>query len=849
MSVSTHLHLYWWRLRAHPLQELLAGAGVMIGVALAFAVMVANGSIGASSDAIVRSVIGTADLQLASRDSNGTHARTLELARAMPGVEHAAPVLDLRGMLAVGDAEVPVQVASIDSDLARMSGRFGPLAGGLGLIDGLMVTTAAAERLGLPDTAKVSTAARLPRVTLQLRGRAYTMPVAAILGDQTVGPLSTAPVAVLPLARLQRLAGMPGKVTRVLIDAAPGKERQVRGLLAPLASSSHVSLTAANIETDLLEQALGPSDWTTGFFAAISAMLGFMLAFNAMLLTAPERRKLIADMRWQGFRDRDIATMVLGQSTALGLAASTVGVGVGLLLAQGVFDASPHYLAPAFVPGATTVIGWTPVLVALGGGVLATCAAALPPLLDLRRGQPLDAAMRTSREPGQAFARRGHRNLLAAGAACAAGAIGVLAAAPQAALFAVALLAVSTVCATPAAFAATLGLLTRYVERARRAQLLTIAALSLRATTIRSLALAATGAIAVFGCVSIGGARSDLLRGIAAYTDDYVGTADLWAVNGNDNQATGPIDRPRLLDQIRQVDGVADARAYRGSFLDWQGRRVWIIARPQSDRTMLPASQLRSGDLARATARLRAGGWAAISEQLAARHAAAVGDLVTIPSPTGPARLRVAAITTNLGWTPGAVIVNARDYRRSWTGPATAIEIDVDQHADLSRVQQTIASIAGPALRVQTAADRAAGINASARQGLARLSQISTLLLIGAVLAMAAAMSAAIWQRRPALAGLKVNGLAPRAVWRTLLIESAIVLGTGCLTGVAIGTVGQVGIDRYLVAVTGFPVATVPAGWQALATFAAVLIAALVVVAVPGWRAAQVPAQLALQQE
>ena len=54
-------------------------------------------------------------------------------------------------------------------------------------------------------------------------------------------------------------------------------------------------------------------------------------------------------------------------------------------------------------------------------------------------------------------------------------------------------------------------------------------------------------------------------------------------------------------------------------------------------------------------------------------------------------------------------------------------------------------------------------------------------------------------------------------------------------------------IDRYLRHVTGFPVASTLAGWSTVEIVALVVVAALAVVAIPGWFAARVPPQLGLQ--
>lgn len=827
MSPLTLAHLAWWRLRARPFQELLAGAGIAIGVALAFAVMVANGSIAGSSEAVVHAVVGSADWQLASRDDNGTDGSLMNLMQRLPHVRLAAPVLDQRSVLAVGDRQVPADVASIDPALARMSGRFLPFAS----IHGALLTTAAARALGFPATGP------LPKVTVKLRGRAVRMPVVAVLGDQTVGALASVPVAILSLPQLQLVARLPHRITRILVAADPGMRAVVRAELAPLAAVHHLALDRADSETALLKQALGPSDWTTGFFAAISALLGFMLAFNATMLTAPERRRMIADLRLQGWQDRHIVAMIASQALVFGMVASLGGLGIGLILARGAFSASPHYLAPAFLPGASTVVTATPIIVALAGGILACLLASAAPLLDMRSRTALDDAVRSRGDDERP--QRTWR-MLAISLAAATAAVLVLLASPALAIVAVALFALSTVCATPAVLAVAVRAAAALAERAGWARMLTVAVFGLRAATTRSIALAATGAVAIFGCVSIGGARSDLLRGIGAYTNDYVSTADLWVINPQDNQATDPIDTRGIAQRIAAVPGVRSVRAYRGSFLDWRGRRVWIIGRPRTDQAMLPASQMRAGSLALATVRLRSGGWAAISQQLAALQHAQLGSMISIPSPTGHLRLRVAAITTNLGWTPGAIIMNADDYRRGWAAPPSALEVDTARGADVRTVQAAVARAGGPGLVVQTPRERAAEINASAQQGLERLSQISTLLLIGAALALAAAMSAAIWQRRPSLAGMRTHGFAPQMLWRVLLIEAAIVLAAGCLTGIVVGIAGQTGIDRYLVVVTGFPVKSVPAGRDALVTFATVMAAALAVIAISGWRAAQV---------
>ncbi len=71
---------------------------------------------------------------------------------------------------------------------------------------------------------------------------------------------------------------------------------------------------------------------------------------------------------------------------------------------------------------------------------------------------------------------------------------------------------------------------------------------------------------------------------------------------------------------------------------------------------------------------------------------------------------------------------------------------------------------------------------------------------------MAAAMGAMIWQRRPRLAKLKLEGLPQRELWYTIVLESLMLLGAGCFTGAVFGLFGQQLADRAFKLVINYPV-------------------------------------------
>jgi putative ABC transport system permease protein len=372
---------------------------------------------------------------------------------------------------------------------------------------------------------------------------------------------------------------------------------------------------------------------------------------------------------------------------------------------------------------------------------------------------------------------------------------------------------------------------------------LAIIELRSRPNRARSLAIAATGAIAVFGSVAIQGAHSDLLRGLDNSAHDDTAIADLWVVPpGTQNLlATAPF-QPTAAGALGRLPGVSSVQLYRAGFLDYANRRVWVIAPPRAAAQLIPPTQLVSGDLARAGERLHASGWAVVSQAIASEHHLHIGQSFLLPSPH-PMRFRVAALSTNIGWPPGAIILNADDYAAAWgSSEASAYNVQLKPGVSLKRGLAEVRRALGPAsgLVVETAGQRAQREREAARQGLSRLTQISTLVLIAAILATGAAMGSMIWQRRPQIADMKVDGFDRALLWRALLLESALLLGAGCLIGAVFGLYGQLLLSHALASVTGFPVVFSIGALVAVGSLGIVTVVAVVIVALPGYMAIRV---------
>jgi putative ABC transport system permease protein len=838
VRLSSILRLYRVRLRARLTQELFAVLGIAIGVALLFASQVANTSLDGSVQRLTNGVVGQMRFQLAARDGAGFEEGLLKEVAALPGVQAAVPVLEQNANVVGPSGQRSVDLVGTDPRLARLGGRIARNITTLSLGGARVLTLPApiAQQLGVFS---------IRAVDLQIGAGSVRVLLVPQLLERAADALGGSPLALAPLRTVQRLAGRPGRLTSIYVRSPPRLDATVRAGLQRLAAG-RLNVRPADITTRLFRRAAGPVDQSTGLFSALSALVGFLFAFNALMLTVPQRRGLIEDLRLDGYTRRMIVEVLLLDAVVLGVLASVLGLLLGELLSIALFSSNPGYLSFGFPIGSERVVTSWSVALALAGGMLAAVAGVLLPLRTAILERP-GASARTTRP---LFGRSWLLLILAA--VCIAVTTGILLAATQAAIVAVVSLTAALLLCLPAL----LDLAVKVSARLQRlltgaASYLALIELRSRSNRARSLAIAATGAIAVFGSVSIQGARGSLQRGLDASARGIDSRAQVWVTpNGTANSlATTPfadVAGPSLS----RLPGVRSVRRYRSSFLDWNDRRVWVIAQPRDDSRPIAASQVVDGHAELANERLQAGGWVVLSQAIADEHGLRVGQAVTIPTPQ-PARFRIAALSTNLGWPPGAMMLNADDYARAWnSNDLSAYQLELAPGASAAVVRRAAQRALGPrsGLRVETTAERERLHYATAAQGVARLTQIRTLVLIAAVLAMAAAMGAMIWQRRSRLADMKVDGFGRTVLWRALLWESAILLGAGCSLGAVFGLSGQLVLSKALSQVNGFPVIEATPLPAAVGSFVLITAVAVAIVAVPGYAAARVRASVGFQE-
>jgi putative ABC transport system permease protein len=837
-SLRTLMLFYKRHLRVQPLRELMAIVGVAAGVALLFAVQVAHHSVTGSFEEITQGVAGRASLEVAARGPEGFDAATAEAVAAMPGVKASAPIFEQpvvvvgpggrRAITLLGATE---QIASLGGSLSSQFQR----AGEDSERGPLLLTQATAQAI-----------ARKPGedVTILVGAHTEHLTLDAILPSSRLGAVAQSPIAAAPLPIVQSLAGHPGRITRILIEPAPGHEQ---ALSRALTARFGATLNPRPIDTEakLLGSAAGPETQITLLFSAISLVAGMILAYNALLLASDERRRFVAYLIETGTPDSMIVASLAFDALILGVLGSLLGLLAGEIISVFAYQSAPGYIAAAFAIGGQRVVAPQTVEIALAGGMLAAfAAAALPALVILR-----SSAMAEPDAVGHMLSFTRKLRLSDALTFLCGGlllSLSILTAVLDPAVTVVALIGLIT------GIVICLPMLARYLlELARRASRHTgdpsarLSVAELRSAPTRSVALLATGTVAAFLMILIGGSVANVQQAANRGAADLLSSAELWIKPGGGENVytTQPFSYGTTQRRLQHLAVVRSVLPWRDSFLDLPGRRVWVLGVPPQTPGQIAPSQLVEGSLSTADRRLREGGWVALSQTIAREQHLHLGQHLTIPTPSGSASFRLAATVANYGWLPGAIVMNGNQHALLWkSATATQLAVELNPGAPLEQSRRAVEAALprSSALTVESTGERRSEVRSVLGSTLSRLSDTTVVVLIATVASVIALMIAAIWQRRGRLNSLISIGMSPAQFARLVGYESCSVLLSGCVIGIAGGLIGQYLIDAWLRHTTGASVHFTPAwglGLRTLAIAGAIsLLATIITVLQASWQ-------------
>ncbi|MFC8096458.1 ABC transporter permease [Streptomyces sp. NPDC057301] len=173
----------------------------------------------------------------------------------------------------------------------------------------------------------------------------------------------------------------PGYFESVTVTAAPGADdKKILDAVKPLLPESAEAKTGqalADEQAEQIEQGMGSLKQVLLGFAGIALFVGIFLISNTFTMLVAQRTKEIALMRAVGASRKQITRSVLAEAAVVGLVASVIGFVLGIGLAMGLRSGMAAFEMK--IPDGPLVLSATPVLAAIGVGVLITMFAAWLP--------------------------------------------------------------------------------------------------------------------------------------------------------------------------------------------------------------------------------------------------------------------------------------------------------------------------------------------------------------------------------------------------------------------------------------------------------------------------------------
>jgi len=402
-------------LLAHKLRLAATALAIMLGVSFVSGTYVLTDTITATFDQLFKQVTEGVDVAVRSQETFGSPqtgetrdpmpASLLDQVKAVDGVKVAEGNVTGFAQFIGKDGE-PVTTGGAPT-LGASTGSATEFTAGSTIRSGrrpsrpneVVVDAKTAEDAGF----KVG-----DRVKVLLHGPAQTFTISGIIGFGEADNLGGATLAGFDLPTAQKVLNREGRFDEIDVAAQDGvTPEQLRDRVRAAVDPKYEVLTG----TQLAESTAAEINDTIGrflstallAFAFVALLVGGFLIFNTFTIIIAQRTRELALLRCLGASRRQVMGSVLLESVVLAVLASLVGLGLGVLIANGLRALLSGFLG-ADLPSTATQFELRTVVVSLLVGLVVTMLAALLPALKATRVPPVAAL-----QPETAFAPTGFR--------------------------------------------------------------------------------------------------------------------------------------------------------------------------------------------------------------------------------------------------------------------------------------------------------------------------------------------------------------------------------------------------------------------------------------------------------
>src|SRR6266545_3162855 len=174
------------------------------------------------------------------------------------------------------------------------------------------------------------------QVKVLSQGPTRTYTVSGIVGFGQADNLAGATLAVFDLKTAQQVLDSEGKFNEIDVVAQPGvTPEQLRDRIAGAVPSKYESITGADQaqrSAKEIQDGLGFFSTALLAFAGVALFVGAFLIFNTFSIIVAQRTRELALLRCLGASRRQVLGSVLLESGLVGLVASAIGLGFGVVI-------------------------------------------------------------------------------------------------------------------------------------------------------------------------------------------------------------------------------------------------------------------------------------------------------------------------------------------------------------------------------------------------------------------------------------------------------------------------------------------------------------------------------------
>jgi putative ABC transport system permease protein len=599
-------------------------------------------------------------------------------------------------------------------------------------------------------------------------------------GEKNLGGTTS---AYFDTATAQRMLGSAGFFDSIGVRAGDGVSQAALAerlnAVVPKGTEAVTGHTVAKENADAVKEDLKVVGILFMIFAGIALFVGSFIIWNTFTMIVTQRSREIALLRAIGATRRQVMRSLLVEAFVVGVAASAVGVGLGLLVAKGLkvlMDVVGFSLPSTSLQLEPSTI-WISLLV----GTVVTVVSALVPARRATKVLPVEALRESTpgaEKPslkrglvGLAFVAAGVAGMLSAlyggasmklfGLGLLAGMVGVMVALP------LAVRPLAALIATPMRLRGMPGELAKQnAMRNPRRTSSTAAALMIGLTLVVSMGVFASSLKASFGDVISDQTNADL----------YLATPSTQA----------PGFSPSVIETVKGVDGVDKVSAN-----GWGQARFGKAASSFSAVDPATAEDVMNLDVSQGSVGDLGKDGVVVSKTAAASHGWKLGDPITAEfAETGKHRLHVVGIYDGKGWIGDNFVLSIAE-QNAFAGPqlvSTGL-VTLAAGADKGDVQSAISTALADHPDAQVLDQK--GFEKQASGFIDQLLTFVTVMLLLAVvialLGIVNTLALSVFERTRELGLLRAVGMTRGQVRAMVRWESVVISLIGALSGAALG--------------------------------------------------------------